>query len=303
MACQKTEEITRRFRAALSGTSHWRIAEGRLEFFDATGKPLAVFERREATSSGDAAATLQGTTWQLVTFQGGDDRTLTPDDPARYTIEFAAGGSLVARIDCNRGRGTWKATPSGQLEFGPLALTRAKCPDGSLHDHIVKQWPGRALIRDQRRPLVLVADGRWRHLRARARGTRALSLRPRLAESRITATSGTANGTVYHGMMPGLPPGAPGVRLGLQENLGQFSLLVVVNAFVGAMVGIERSILPLLAEQEFHLAARAAILSFIVVFGVTKAVTNYLAGRSPIASAGDGFSLQDGSSPCRCRSF
>ena len=80
-------------------------------------------------------------------------------------------------------------------------------------------------------------------------------------------------------MMPGLPPGAPGVRLGLRENLGQFSLLVVVNAFVGAMVGIERSILPLLAEQEFHLAARAAILSFIVVFGVTKAVTNYLAGR------------------------
>jgi len=72
---------------------------------------------------------------------------------------------------------------------------------------------------------------------------------------------------------------APGVRLGLRENLGQFSLLVLVNAFVGAMVGMERSILPLLAEQEFHLAARAAILSFIVVFGVTKAITNYLAGR------------------------
>ena len=72
---------------------------------------------------------------------------------------------------------------------------------------------------------------------------------------------------------------APVVRLGLRENLGQFSLLVLVNAFVGEMVGIERSILPLLAEQEFHLAARAAILSFIVVFGVTKAVTNYVAGR------------------------
>ena len=72
---------------------------------------------------------------------------------------------------------------------------------------------------------------------------------------------------------------APHVRLGLRENLGQFSLLVLVNAFVGAMVGMERSILPLLAEQEFHLAARTAILSFIVVFGVTKAMTNYLAGR------------------------
>jgi MFS family permease len=70
-----------------------------------------------------------------------------------------------------------------------------------------------------------------------------------------------------------------GVRLGLRENVGQFSLLVVVNAFVGAMVGMERSILPLLAEEEFQLAARTAILSFIVVFGVTKAITNYAAGR------------------------
>jgi MFS family permease len=69
------------------------------------------------------------------------------------------------------------------------------------------------------------------------------------------------------------------VRLGLRENLAQFSLLVVVNAFVGAMVGMERSILPAIAEQDFHLAARTAVLSFIVVFGVTKALTNYLAGR------------------------
>lgn len=69
------------------------------------------------------------------------------------------------------------------------------------------------------------------------------------------------------------------IRLGLRENLAQFSLLVVVNAFVGAMVGMERSILPAIAERDFHLAARAAILSFIVVFGVTKALTNYLAGR------------------------
>ncbi len=69
------------------------------------------------------------------------------------------------------------------------------------------------------------------------------------------------------------------VRLGLRENLAQFSLLVVVNAFVGAMVGMERSILSPIAEQEFHLAARTAVLSFIVVFGVTKALTNYLAGR------------------------
>jgi MFS family permease len=69
------------------------------------------------------------------------------------------------------------------------------------------------------------------------------------------------------------------IQLGLGPNLTQFSLLVVVNAFVGAMVGLERSILPAIAEQEFHLAARTAVLSFIVVFGVVKAVTNYFAGR------------------------
>ena len=68
-------------------------------------------------------------------------------------------------------------------------------------------------------------------------------------------------------------------KLGIRANLPQFALLVVVNAFVGAMVGMERSILPSIAEHDFHLAARAAILSFIVVFGVTKALTNYLAGR------------------------
>jgi MFS family permease len=69
------------------------------------------------------------------------------------------------------------------------------------------------------------------------------------------------------------------VRLGLRENAAQFVLLVVVNAFVGAMAGMERSILPAIAEREFHLAARTAVLSFIVVFGVSKALTNYLAGR------------------------
>ncbi len=67
--------------------------------------------------------------------------------------------------------------------------------------------------------------------------------------------------------------------LGLRANLTQFSLLVLVNAFVGGMVGIERSILPALAQEEFGLAERTAILSFIAVFGVTKAAANYIAGR------------------------
>jgi MFS family permease len=69
------------------------------------------------------------------------------------------------------------------------------------------------------------------------------------------------------------------VRLGLRENIGQFALLVVVNAFVGAMIGTERSILPAVAEHDFHIVARTAVLSFIAVFGLTKAITNYFAGQ------------------------
>lgn len=70
----------------------------------------------------------------------------------------------------------------------------------------------------------------------------------------------------------------PARRLGLRENLGQFSLLLSINAFVGAMVGMERSILPLLAEAEFGIASHTSILSFLVTFGLVKAVTNGVAG-------------------------
>jgi MFS family permease len=68
-------------------------------------------------------------------------------------------------------------------------------------------------------------------------------------------------------------------KLGLKENWYQFTLLVVVNAFVGAMIGLERTILPQIAEKEFGMVVKTAILSFIVVFGFTKAFTNYFAGR------------------------
>jgi MFS family permease len=68
------------------------------------------------------------------------------------------------------------------------------------------------------------------------------------------------------------------VRLGLRENLAQFSLLVAVNAFVGAMVGLERSTLPLIGESDFGLTSSAAVLSFIVAFGLAKSFTNLAAG-------------------------
>ena len=69
------------------------------------------------------------------------------------------------------------------------------------------------------------------------------------------------------------------IELGLRVNIQQFSLLVLINAFVGGMVGMERTILPLIAEQEFGLASKSAILSFIVSFGIVKAIANLLAGR------------------------
>jgi heat shock protein HslJ len=108
-----------------------------------------------------SAADLRGTTWRLVRFQGGDGTILTPDDPSQYTIAFGRDGQLSVRIDCNRGRGTWTSPEPSRLELRPLALTRAMCPPGSLHDRIVRHW---AFVRsyvvgDGHLFLSLMADG------------------------------------------------------------------------------------------------------------------------------------------------
>jgi len=69
------------------------------------------------------------------------------------------------------------------------------------------------------------------------------------------------------------------VQLGLKENWRQFTLLVIVNAFIGGMIGLERSIFPQFAADIFGVASKTAILSFITAFGITKAITNYFTGR------------------------
>ncbi len=69
------------------------------------------------------------------------------------------------------------------------------------------------------------------------------------------------------------------IRLGLKENWKQFTLLVVINAFVGGMVGLERSIFPQFAEESFGVTSHSAVLSFIVAFGISKALANYYTGR------------------------
>jgi len=151
MAC--ITDVPDRFLNALKGTSHYDIIDGKLNLYGATGKPLAVFTRREPE------ATLQGK-WRLVKFQSMDDTTLTPSDRSNYTFEFAPGGKVQAQVDCNRGTGTWKSTPYGQLDLSPLALTRMACPPGSLHDHIARQWPNirSYLIRDGHLFLALKMD-------------------------------------------------------------------------------------------------------------------------------------------------
>ena len=104
---------------------------------------------------------LGGSAWQLVRFQGGDGKVLVPDDPAKYTIEFFAEGGVAMRIDCNRARGTWKSPAPGQLEFGPLAVTRVQCPPDSLHDRValdvsrVRSY----VVRNGHLYLSLMADG------------------------------------------------------------------------------------------------------------------------------------------------
>ncbi|MFL1894759.1 MFS transporter [Aquimarina sp. 2-A2] len=69
------------------------------------------------------------------------------------------------------------------------------------------------------------------------------------------------------------------IRLGLRENWKQFSLLILVSAFVGGMVGLERSIFPEYAQKVFGIESKTAVLSFITAFGITKALTNYFTGR------------------------
>src|ERR671929_683795 len=74
-------------------------------------------------------------------------------------------------------------------------------------------------------------------------------------------------------------PVSGSVRLGLRANAAQFALLVGLNALVGSMVGLERSVLPLVGEHDFHLRSSAAILAFVVAFGAAKALGNLASGE------------------------
>src|SRR5579864_7839611 len=74
-------------------------------------------------------------------------------------------------------------------------------------------------------------------------------------------------------------PAPSGVRLGLRENWRQFSLLVLINAFVGGMVGLERTVVPLIGSETFRISSTTIVVSFIVSFGVVKACANLVSGH------------------------
>jgi len=83
---------------------------------------------------------LEGTSWELVKIEGTDAKIHVPAERGHYLLAFTAHGELSARIDCNRGSGTWSAPEPGRLVLGELASTRAQCPPNSLYDEIIAHW-------------------------------------------------------------------------------------------------------------------------------------------------------------------
>lgn len=112
-------------------------------------------------------AGLEGTRWRLVEFQSMDDAqgTTRPNDRDKYTITFNNDGTLSAQIDCNRGVGPWRNDISnatgGSLEIGPLAVTRAFCPEPSMGTMLEQQlgYVRSFTITANRLNMALMADG------------------------------------------------------------------------------------------------------------------------------------------------
>lgn len=125
-----------------------------------------------AGCAGPAAPGLQtglaGTAWQLVQVQSMDDSqgSTSVADPSLYTLRFDAGSRVSLRLNCNRGSGSWSASPSadgrsGTLSLGPVAATRALCPPPSLDEKLARDLPmvRSYLLKDGRLHLSLQADG------------------------------------------------------------------------------------------------------------------------------------------------
>jgi len=104
---------------------------------------------------------LSGTSWKLVKIQSMNDTEALPAGDTAYTITFNADGSANMQVDCNRGSANWDSPSKSQLTFGPMALTRAMCPPGSIHDQFVREIPyvRSYVLEDGHLHLATMADG------------------------------------------------------------------------------------------------------------------------------------------------
>jgi heat shock protein HslJ len=114
-----------------------------------------------AIGAPSAASELAETSWRLVDIASMDDTVYVPDDPAKYTLAFGADGAASMQADCNRGTGSWTSARPGQLQFGPVAATRAMCPPQSLSEKYLAQfeWVRSYVMKDGHLFLATTADG------------------------------------------------------------------------------------------------------------------------------------------------
>lgn len=120
------------------------------------GKCKEVIRESEAISGN-----LEGTSWRLVKFVGGDDTVLKPTSDSQYTISFASAGKLSAKMDCNRGVGSWSSDGPNQIRMGNLATTMMMCPNSGDIERIGRDWMNITsyVIKDGHLFLSLMADG------------------------------------------------------------------------------------------------------------------------------------------------
>lgn len=147
------------FMASCSGESDRQ--EAAVEKANPAAAPIVERRDEDEQVTMDSSAGLGGTAWQLVKISSMDDSTYEPDDGSRYTLNFGDDGAATMIIDCNRGTGSWASESDGQLQFGPIAATRAMCPPGSLHDRYLGQfeWVRSYVMKDGHLFLATMADG------------------------------------------------------------------------------------------------------------------------------------------------
>ena len=129
---------------------------------------VACSPGEQRSKAPEAASPLSGTAWILVEFQSPEDSigTVRPDDPKKYTMALNADGKATFRLNCNRGMATWTATTagdghSGGFTFGPMGMTKVRCPPPSLDTQIAKdaEYVRSYVLEGNRLHLSLMADG------------------------------------------------------------------------------------------------------------------------------------------------